>query len=293
MEDVADANTDEVGSSAGLHLLLWDGPNIDMTLSTLLGGKPEPSTRPNFGSVARWLCGRAPIGGEVEACVFTNIGPDAAQRVRPWINAIRTQGFAVFAKPKEAPEDDIDDDLIRHLRTRYAEGGLAEVVVASHDFAAFEDVLLELAKSGASVVVLGFNEFAGGALRTPGIDFVDLEDLPGVFTSPLPRVDLTNLPPSGRWFAPTVRLRPMGDQLEGVVIALRDIVSQANEPVFLASVGSRLRTALPGFDHRSLGFDGLQALIASIADRAGVEMVSVGDHPALRIPPAESAPDER
>ena len=38
-----------------LDLLVWDAPNVDMTLSNVIGGRPTPSSRPRFDAVARWL----------------------------------------------------------------------------------------------------------------------------------------------------------------------------------------------------------------------------------------------
>jgi uncharacterized protein len=37
--------------------------------------------------------------------------------------------------------------------------------------------------------------------------FVDLEDVPGAFTTPLDRVRLDDLPPEGAWLRPTRSLR--------------------------------------------------------------------------------------
>ena len=122
-------------TAPGRRLLVWDGPNIDMTLSTILGGKPEPGTRPSFAALAGWLSARSTPGETVEACVFANVARDAAERMLPWVNTLRNNGFAVFARPKLAPSDDIDDDIIAHVRRRQAEGPLTEVIVASHDFA--------------------------------------------------------------------------------------------------------------------------------------------------------------
>ena len=36
-----------------LDLLVWDAPNIDMTLSNVIGGRPTPASRPRFDAVAR------------------------------------------------------------------------------------------------------------------------------------------------------------------------------------------------------------------------------------------------
>jgi uncharacterized protein len=265
------------------HLLVWDAPNIDMALASLLRCKPEAATRPSYGALARWLCEQAPPGDAVEACVFVNVPPDAVERMRYWIDSLRRRGFGVFARPKLSPNDDIDDDIVAHIRSRQAEGPLGEVIVASHDFAAFEGLLRELAARGTKATVLGFREFAGRALRSPDLHFVDLEDIPDVFAVDLPRDDLANLPPAGRWLPPTVPLTPTGSDLAKVATALRAVVTEEDEPVLLATIGSRLRIAIPGFDHRSFDYSSLRALIDDIAHDAGVEVTAVGDNVGVQV----------
>ncbi|MFP5371527.1 MAG: NYN domain-containing protein, partial [Actinomycetes bacterium] len=105
------------GSAAGasrapLDLLIWDAPNIDMTLSTVIGARPTAASRPRFDAIAAWFVDgagdpEAPDAPEVEACVFANIPPVVGSLQR-WVEALRGFGFAVFARPKTQPDDDID-----------------------------------------------------------------------------------------------------------------------------------------------------------------------------------------
>src|SRR5690349_23629155 len=101
-------------------LLIWDAPNLDMGLGSILGGRPTAAHRPRFDALGRWLLARtADISATTprvtadgdnrpksglspvpEATVFTNIAPGTAEVVRPWVEALRNVGFAVFAKPK-------------------------------------------------------------------------------------------------------------------------------------------------------------------------------------------------
>jgi uncharacterized protein len=67
--------------------------------------------------------------------------------------------------------------------------------------------LEQLARDGVEVVVLSFSEVAGYALESEVLRFVDLEDVPGAFTTPLDRVRLDDLPPEGAWLRPTRSLR--------------------------------------------------------------------------------------
>lgn len=167
-------NTATVTNQPVCHLLLWDAPNMDMTLYEVIGERPSPDTRPDFSAVARWLCERSSQDAVVEACVFANVAPENAGRMIPWVDAIRHAGFAVFAKPKLHQSDDIDDAIVAHARQRYDEGTLSELVLASHDGRAFSDLLRELAASRVSVVVLGFTERAGFAFQLDNVDLIDL-----------------------------------------------------------------------------------------------------------------------
>jgi uncharacterized protein len=200
---------DEVPEDAPeLDLLVWDAPNIDMTLSTVIGGRPTPASRPRFDAVARWLL----LGAgerDVEGCVFANVPQGGAVTMRGWVEAIRSFGYAVFARPKLGPEDDVDLDMLRHIDLRHRTRRLRRVVVASGDGRNFLDPLEELARAGVDVVVLSFSEVAGYAQESELITFLDLEDVPGAFTAPLPRVRLDNLPEGGAWLPPTRSMRSL------------------------------------------------------------------------------------
>lgn len=198
-------------------LLVWDGPNIDMGLGSIVGGRPSAHQRPRFDAIGLWLVEyadqlSAELGQEVEpeATVFTNVTPGSGDVVRPWVDALRNVGFAVFAKPKVDEDTDVDQDMIDHINRRHAEGVLRGVVVASADRANFQDRLLELADEGIPVTVLGFVEHNGWALGCEQIRFIDLEDIPQVFHKPLPRVNLDNLPDGGAWLQPFRPIRSLG-----------------------------------------------------------------------------------
>jgi len=194
-------------------LLVWDAPNLDMGLGSILGGRPTAAHRPRFDALGRWLLSRtaelsSKLGGtaravtlEPEATVFTNIAPGSADVVRPWVEALRNVGFAVFAKPKIDEDSDVDSDMLNHIALRRSEG-LASVLVASADGQAFKQPLEEIARDGVPVQVLGFREHASWALASDTLEFVDLEDIPGVFREPLPRIGLDSLPEQGAWLQP-------------------------------------------------------------------------------------------
>ena len=193
---------------APLSLLVWDAPNLDMGLTSLLGRQPRGEERPRFDAIGRWLVGLADQDGPtagVEACVFANVGDGAAGRMGGWVKTLRSFGYAVFVKPKRG-DSDVDGDILAHVERRRGEG-LRRLVVASGDGRAFRDPLEELAREGLDVTVLGFAEEATYGLTTPGLSFQDLEDVPDAFLAPLPRTRLDALPPEGRWLPPLGSLR--------------------------------------------------------------------------------------
>lgn len=151
-----------------------------------------------------------PIGIiEPEATVFTNIVPGSADVVRPWVEALRNVGYAVFAKPKVSEDSDVDSDMLDHIELRRHTVGLAGLILASADGQAFREPLLEIAADGIPVTIIGFREHASWALTADGLEFVDLEDIPGVFREPLPRIGLDSLPDDGAWLAPFRPLRAL------------------------------------------------------------------------------------
>jgi uncharacterized protein len=206
-----------VGPASHRVLLVWDAPNLDMGLGSILGRRPTALERPRFDALGRWLLARTAevaanrqdVSAEPEATVFTNIAPGSADVVRPWVDALRNVGFAVFAKPKLDEDSDVDSDMLDHIAQRRA-NGLAALVVASADGQAFRQPLEEISRDGVPVQVLGFREHASWALASDTLEFVDLEDIAGVFREPLPRIGLDSLPEKGAWLQP---FRPLSSLL--------------------------------------------------------------------------------
>lgn len=214
-EEIVEAQ--EASPSTSRVLLVWDAPNLDMGLGSILGGRPTAAHRPRFDALGRWLlartadlsAGREDVSIEPEATVFTNIAPGSADVVRPWVEALRNVGFAVFAKPKIDEDSDVDVDMLNHIAQRHHEG-LAGLLVASADGQAFRQPLEDIARAGTAVQVLGFREHASWALASDTLEFVDLEDIPGVFREALPRIGLDSLPEQGAWLQP---FRPLSSLL--------------------------------------------------------------------------------
>jgi uncharacterized protein len=194
-----------------LDLLIWDAPNIDMTLSTVIGARPTAASRPRFDAIAAWFVDaagnpEAADAPDVEACVFANI-PPVVGSMRGWVEALRGFGYSVFARPKTQPDDDIDQDMLDHIAVRAHSHRLRRLVVFSGDGRNFAEPLEELVRAGTEVVVVAFSEVAGYAISSELLQFIDIEDVPGAFAAPLDRVRLDALPPDGAWLRPTKGLR--------------------------------------------------------------------------------------
>lgn len=191
-------------------LLLWDSPNIDMVLGQLiLRRKPTGRERPRIDALAEWLRERADgIGAreeerpQIEAAIFANVTERTFNGVVGWAEVVRQAGFRMFLKPKLRDDSDVDDDILELLAQREQEGGLREAILMSHDGMAFVEAAKNLLASGVGVTALVFPEHAHQLCQVDGIEVVDLEDVPGLFESPLPRLTFHSLPNEGRWLEP-------------------------------------------------------------------------------------------
>lgn len=197
-------------------LLVWDAPNLDMGLGAILGSRPTSDHRPRFDAIGRWLLDQTDslserLGVEIEpeASVFTNVSPGGADVIRPWVEALRNVGYSVFAKPKNSEDSDVDPDMLTHIERRHNQGVLRGLIVASADGQNFQDLLEKLAVDGVHVIVLGFQEHVAWAHASEYINFIDLEEIPGVFREPLPRINLDSLPMDGAWLQPFRSLRAL------------------------------------------------------------------------------------
>ncbi|MFQ1004237.1 NYN domain-containing protein [Modestobacter sp. SSW1-42] len=211
VEETGPADGYELPADGGrrpLDLLVWDAPNIDMTLANVIGARPTAASRPRFDAIAAWFVeGASEPQTEVEAAVFANVPPQHAASLQRWVEALRSFGYGVFARPKLQPDDDIDQSMLDHISVRAHSHQLRRLVVFSGDGRNFAEPLEDLARSGTEVVVVAFSEVAGYAISSELLRFIDIEDVPGAFAAPLDRVRLDALPVDGAWLKPTKSLR--------------------------------------------------------------------------------------
>lgn len=190
-------------SDAGHVLLVWDSPNIDMVLGQLiLRRKPTGRERPRIDALSAWLRERTPEGASVEAAVFANVTERTFNGVVGWAEVVRQSGFRMFLKPKLSDDSDVDEDILALLQERREEGRLREAILMSHDGMAFAEAAKVLLAQGIPTTALVFPEHATQLVQVDGIEVVDLEDVPGLFESPLPRLTFASLPQEGRWLEP-------------------------------------------------------------------------------------------
>lgn len=186
-------------------ILVWDAPNLDMSLSSILGHRLTALVHPRFDAPGRWLLTRtAEVAAcypdntiELEATVFTNTAPGSADVVQPWVAGLRNMGFPVFVKLKI----DVDRDMLTHIEQRYNEGRAA-LVVASANSQTFRQPLEEITRAGIDIQMIEFREHTSWTLTSDTLEIVDLEDIADVFREPLPRIGLDSLPEQGAWLQP-------------------------------------------------------------------------------------------
>ena len=195
-----------------LDLLIWDAPNIDMTLSTVIGARPTAASRPRFDAIAAWFVDGAgdpgaPDAPDVEACVFANIPPQPSARCSAGWRRCAASATPSSPGPSRSPTTTSTRRCSTTSRSAQHSHRLRRLVVFSGDGRNFAEPLEDLAARGTQVVVVAFSEVAGYAISSDLLEFIDIEDVPGAFAEPLDRVRLDALPPDGAWLRPTRSLR--------------------------------------------------------------------------------------
>jgi putative heme uptake system protein len=188
------------------RVLVWDAPNMDMALGEILGRATSSKERPSLARLMNWLAKRAG-DDSLDACVFVNIPTNPSPRFHGWLRHLSTQGYRIFAKPKNASrESDVDDDMVAFIQ-RHTGPDLREVLIASHDAKCFQPLIQELVSAQIQVSVIGYAELVNG-YETTNLEFIDLESIEGVFVAPLPRhISIWRLPEVGMYFEPSGKPR--------------------------------------------------------------------------------------
>jgi len=202
-----EANTTipETSATPDPVLLVWDSPNMDMTLSNILGGqKPGKAERPDMQKLAEWVHHRATERNTTARAVLAmNVQRDTPREapVAKFIQVVRQMGFEVFVLPKDTPTSDVDDAIVELCASTKA----SELIVATHDSPLLSRVS---AVATAEMSVLGFQEALPCYRRNElAAGFIDVSVVPGLFAESLPRVttpSFRTLPTEG------LLLKPLG-----------------------------------------------------------------------------------
>ena len=195
-----------------LDLLIWDAPNIDMTLSTVIGARPTAASRPRFDAIAAWFVEGAgdpslPDAPDVEACVFANIPPAAGHAAALGGGAARLRLRGVRPAEDASPTTTSTRTCSTTSRSGRTATGCAGWSSSPATGATSPIRWSSSSATGTHVVVVAFSEVAGYAISSELLEFIDIEDVPGAFVEPLDRVRLDALPPDGAWLRPTRSLR--------------------------------------------------------------------------------------
>jgi hypothetical protein len=128
----------------------------------------------------------------------------ATARLSPFVVPDRTNTGPIAARLRSAGgvEEPLSVEQLRGWLTPVLEVGEGQGRPEPH-------LTFDTDAAGTAVTVIGFREHASFALNSEVIEFVDLEDIDGVFREPLPRITLDTLPDTGAWLPPFRSLRSL------------------------------------------------------------------------------------
>jgi len=134
----------------------------------------------DYSVLRDWFRGRASENDELESSALITIWPGTGARLRPWIDRLRDDGFAVFRKPAVQGHSELDDESLDWLREQAAVERLASVVLVCVEGPAIVREVRELVNRGIGVCIVGFRqERLAWAASIPGTEVVDVEEIPG------------------------------------------------------------------------------------------------------------------
>ena len=169
--------------------LIVDGRSIDKELGEILGEKPNPETRPDWGKVLSFTRNHLQAGNRDVNALFAHIAPGHSG----FKYALKDLGYA--SKPVNPDETQplrpvVEEYVAGLLAARLLRGETGkpapDVIVVGHSQAIF-DALSSIPNYGQQLCVLGFPERMPAAEYYPQIVRLDIENDAQAFGSPLPR----------------------------------------------------------------------------------------------------------
>ena len=188
------------GETRDLYLIV-DGRSIEKELGEILGEKPNPGTRPDWGTVRNFARSQSQAAdGDVKA-LFVHIAPGHAGFRR----ALKDLGYTSSpVRPDETqPLRPVVEEFIcgllgaRALRGESGQDAAPDIIVIGHGQSVF-DALNDIPDQGQRLCALGFPERMPPVDFYPRIEQLDLERDAQAFGAELPRefgVDVDNFDP--------------------------------------------------------------------------------------------------
>ncbi|MGJ6981456.1 NYN domain-containing protein [Aestuariimicrobium soli] len=165
--------------------LLVDGENIDATLGSVLGRRPEPQERPRWNTLLDHL--RETWDQPVTGLFFLAVPGDLPMS---FVQALLAMGY----RPVPLRGEGKIVDIAIQRTAEALVGRAADVVLASHDADFVPQMEALAADADRRVGVVGFGEFFSGGLRqVEGIELFDLEYDVAAFKARLPRVHVIDI----------------------------------------------------------------------------------------------------
>ncbi len=184
--------------------LVWDLPNMLATLNKIAGGcSAAKKTRYEYTALAEYVVGMAGPDLTPAGTVFMNVPKEQVTGLQRLATMFRSCGFGVYARPK-IDDSDIDDNLVAHVEANASD--TARLLLGTHDKNLIERTVAALDPS-CQITVLGFEEQSAYAMSSDRVEFVDLDDIDGMFSTPLARALFTRLPNNGAYLPPLGSLR--------------------------------------------------------------------------------------
>lgn len=173
----------ETPSGPRWRVFICDVPNLFWSLDTYARRFPDQVCELDWGVLGQWL--REELDdNRLAACVFANVRPSNTHFVAPWSQSLESYGYGVTLKRQKPLPDgswsDIDEDMLECLDRYVKRVDVGQIFVLSRDARNFLKPLLEYARQGIDVCILGFPDQVSPLYRSPELRFIDVTQIPDV-----------------------------------------------------------------------------------------------------------------
>ena len=188
----------ETGDQREMFLIV-DGRSIEKELGEILGEKPNPETRPDWGTVLEFARSRSQTPDTAVKALFAHVAPGHAgfRRALKDIGYTSRPVMLDDSQPMRPVVEEFICGLLAAGGFRGGDGDAPDVIVLAHGQAIFE-ALSEIPDQGQRLCALGFPERMPASEFYPRVQQLDLERDAQAFGAELPRefgVDVDNFDP--------------------------------------------------------------------------------------------------